>query len=47
MGIENTMLNLVCDYLNDEEDIFLVYIKKNTVAKFSKLEKKFSVKQLL
>ena len=47
MGIDITMINLAMEYLNEEEDIFLVYINKNNVSKFSKKEKKFSTKQLL
>ncbi len=47
MGIDITMINLAMEYMNEEEDIFLVYIIKNNVTKFCKKEKKLSTKQLL
>ena len=47
MGIDITMINIAMEYLNEEEDIFLVYINKNIVTKFAKKEKKLSSKLLL
>lgn len=47
MGIDITMINIANEYLNEEEDIYMIYINKNKVSKFSRKEKSFSTKALL
>ena len=39
MGIDNFMIDLIKEYLNEEDDVFLVYLnskdKENNIDKFS------------
>ena len=47
MGIDKEMLNLGFEYLQEEENIFLVYINSNLIDKFTNNKKKKGRKTLM
>jgi hypothetical protein len=50
MGIDNHMINLIKEYLNEEDDVFLVYLnskdKDNNIDKFSSKKSKKNKRKL-
>jgi len=47
MGIDKEMLSLGYEYLQEEENIFLVFINSNLIDKFSNKSKKKGRKTLM
>jgi hypothetical protein len=45
MGIENDLYEVAKEHLNEEDDVFLVYVDKNIVVPYSPKEKKVNLKQ--
>ena len=47
MGIENNLFESANEYLNEEDDVFLVYIGKNTILPYSIKGKKINIKDII
>ena len=46
MGIDENLYDIAEDYINEDDDVFLVYISKNSIMPYSKKDKKTNMKQL-
>lgn len=47
MGIDKDMLELGFEYLQEEENVFIIYLNENIIDKFTATKKKIGRKTLM